>query len=311
MKLSMVAPLAMLALAACGEKAPQHEGTAKPIGATNAGLFSSSQAEAGGAVWGQAIGVTSIVFGSASPTTNSPAQIIIFTGLLKITKQPVHTLASGRRQIALQFDSVMPNGAVAVRSADTPFGFVRVAVDPDEAGKSIGTLTEIPPAAHPKMLEGPARPELLSNDHPHESASGKAELYLIFEPGQGWHGPPFKVLRNKDPVILAGHIHHVPPVTAPIKLVRNMTPEMLRDIVSAMPNADKWVGANKTPIALVDENGRPQAWFTANVHVTTLTGVCGDHKDNDLDGRVDEELPNNKDDDGDGFVDEDSTCPAV
>jgi hypothetical protein len=272
-------------------------------------LFSSHEALGGGYVWGQAVGVTSIVFGSDPPNTNSPAQIVIFTGLLRITKAPATSLPDGRRQIALSFDSQMPNGVLAVRSASTSMGYVKVAVDPDEAARSTGLLTEIPLTLHPRSLNAAAHTQLLSTTRPHESADGHAQLYLRFEPGQDWHGPPFSVLRNKDPVLLAGHIHHVPPVTSAIKLERNMTPAMLRDIVSAMPDADKWVGANKTPIALLDETGTPRAWFTANVHVTTLTGVCGDGRDNDLDGRVDEERPNNLDDDGDGYIDEDATCP--
>lgn len=282
----------------------------QPSNAQDVSLFSSSQSLAGGYVWGQAIGVTSIVFGSKPPTGKIVGQIVIFTGLLKITKYPVHSLANGKRQIAIEFDSKHSDGTLSVRSAHTALGFVTVAVDPDEVEKSVGVLTEIPIKDHPTNLQGGAKPQLLSLDHDHESAEGEAKLYLVIRPGQDWRGPRFNALRNKDPILLVGHIHHIPPVTDPIKLKPNMTPSDLRDVVSAMPNADKWLGASKKPIALLDELGKPQAWFTANVHVTTLTGVCGDGKDNDLDGKIDEELPNNIDDDGDGYIDEDATCPA-
>jgi len=272
--------------------------------------FSSPQAQQGGADWGQAIGVTSIVFGRERPSPDAVPEIVLFTGLLKITKSPVKTLADGRRQLDLVFDSIMPNQIAAVRSAITTLGYVKVAVAPDEILKSTGTLTEIPFASHPKELGDAKVPQALHLDQGHESGHGQAELYLVFEPGQNWSGPPFRQLRNTEPVILSGHIHHIPPAAGVIVLKKGMTAVEMRDIVSALPYSDKWVGANKEPVALRDENGVPQAWFTANVHVTTLTGTCGDGVDNDGDGKIDEEEPNNIDDDGDGFVDEDAKCPA-
>jgi hypothetical protein len=247
--------------------------------------FSSPSASTGGSVWGQAVGVTSIVFG---PEPKGKPEVILFTGLLEITKSPVRTLATGRRQLDVKFDSRTPSGAFAARSAITTLGFVDVWVDPNR--ESIGTLTEIP-------------------GHPHEAAHGLAELYLVFKGGRNFTGPDFGELRNREPVILSGHIHNIPPVTKPIKLSRNMTPDELIKAMDEVGDSDKWTGANPYPIALYDSTGMPRAWFTPYVHVTTLTGTCGDGVDNDLDGRIDEEEGNNQDLDGDGFADEDSKCP--
>jgi len=259
---------------------------AKPlVGLEGNAPFSSFKARTGGSVFGQAIGVTSIVFGEEP---KGKPEVILFTGLLEITKDPVSTLANGRRQIQVQFDSVTPGQVVAARSANTVQGQVLVWVDPLK--ESLGTLTEIP-------------------GHPHEAAHGHAELYLAFKGGSNFSGPNFGVLRNREPVVLSSHIHSVPPVTHPIKLSRNMSPDELIKMMDDVGNADKWVGANPYPIALYDDNGKVQAWFTPYVHVTTLTGVCGDGIDNDLDGRIDEEDGNNQDLDGDGFFDEDSKCP--
>src|SRR5262245_51851175 len=81
--------------------------------------FSSPSAATGGRVYGQAIGVTSIVFGERP--IGEP-QIILFSGLLEITKSAVTTNASGRRQIAIKFDSLTPSGARIARSAATTAG---------------------------------------------------------------------------------------------------------------------------------------------------------------------------------------------
>src|SRR5688572_14559584 len=140
MRIGILTASVALTLAGLGcTPAGESGNVAAPV--EKARLFSSPEAAAGGSVWGQAIGVTSIVFGSETPTDKSPAQIVIFTGLLRITKMPVAALADGRRRMALRFDSMMPNESLAVRSANTPLGYVKVAVDPDEAIRSTGTLT--------------------------------------------------------------------------------------------------------------------------------------------------------------------------
>lgn len=247
--------------------------------------FSSTIAKIGGSVYGQAIGVTSIVFGSKP--TGRP-EVILFSGLLEITKSPVRKRTDGLFETSVAFDSRTPSGLFAARSAATSLGFVDVWVNPDR--KSLGTLTEIP-------------------GHDHEAAHGQAELYLSFKGGLNFAGPDFGELKNEEPVILNGHIHSVPPVTQPIKLSRDMSAEELVNMMEDLGEANKWTGANPYPIALKDKNGVTRAWFTPYVHVTTLTGTCGDGVDNDLDGRIDEERGANQDLDGDGFVDEDSNCP--
>lgn len=250
--------------------------------------FSSAAARTGGSVYGQAIGVTSIVFGDQP---SGPPEVILFSGLLEITKSPVSTSASGKRTIAIKFDSLTPSGAKVARSAATTMGFVDVWVDADEKRPSVGILTELPP------------------EHGHESAEGRAELYLGFKAGRDFRGPDFGELRNREPVVLTGHIHSIPPVTKPIPLRRGMTAQELINLMDQVGEADKWTGANDHPIALYDKDGIVRAWFTPYVHVTTLIGTCGDGIDNDLDGRIDEEDGSNSDLDGDGFVDEDSRCP--
>lgn len=250
--------------------------------------FSSPLASQGGSVFGQAIGVTSIIFGDEP--VGKP-EIILFSGLLEITKSSVVTLASGVKQIPVRFDSLLPSGAVTARSAATTLGFVEVWVDPESPKPSIGTLTEMA-------------------GHGHEAADGHAELYLAFKGGYNFRGPNVGVLRNREPIVLKGHIHQVPPITKPIKLTTGMSPDQLVKMMEDVGDADKWVGANPKPVALYDSEGRIQAWFTPYVHVTTLTGVCGDGIDNDLDGRIDEEGWSNQDLDNDGFVDEDSKCPS-
>jgi hypothetical protein len=249
--------------------------------------FSSPLAALGGSVYGQAVGVTSIVFG---PEPKGKPEIILFTGLLEITKSPVKFLASGRRQIEVKFDSRSPTGARVARQAITTLGFVEVWVDPDPNRQSVGTITEI-------------------HGHPHEAGHGHAELFLVFKGGTNFQGPDFGELRNREPIVLTGHIHSIPPITSPIKLSRTMTPDELIKAMEEVGDADKWVGANPYPIPLFDSSGVAQAWFTPYVHVTTLTGTCGDGVDNDLDGRIDEEGGHNQDLDGDGFADEDSKCP--
>ncbi|MCW1408216.1 hypothetical protein OLZ32_08075 [Rhizobium sp. 1AS11] len=252
--------------------------------------FSSPLAKDGGQIFGQAVGVTSIVFG---PEPKGQPEVILFSGLLEIRKSPVLSLNSSQRQIAIQFDSRSPSGVVLARSAATTLGFVKVAVDPTKEFRSVGILTEVPSSAH----------------HGHEAANGTAKLYLVFEPGLDFHGPAFGQLRNAEAVELSGHIHQIPPITKPLKLSRNMTPDELIKMMDDLGDADKWTGANDHPIALIDEKGQTQAWFTPYVHVTTLTGFCGDGVDNDVDQKIDEENGDNGDDDHDGFVDEDSTCP--
>ncbi|MER8470462.1 hypothetical protein NKH23_13710 [Mesorhizobium sp. M1328] len=252
--------------------------------------FSSPVAVRGGAIFGQAIGVTSVVFGKKP---EGKPEVILFSGLLEITKSPVVTLSDGSHQIAVQFDSITPQGARVARAAKTTKGFVEVWVNPNKALESIGILTEIPEAKHG-----------------HEAAEGHAKLYLAFKAGFDFSGPDFGELHNTEPVELNGHIHRVPPITKPIKLEKNMTSDELIKLMDDVGEADKWVGANDHPIALLDKDGVARAWFTPYVHVTTLTGFCGDKIDNDVDGRIDEENGDNGDDDNDGFVDEDSTCPS-
>jgi len=225
--------------------------------------FSSPFAAMGGSTYGQAVGVTSIVFGDEP---KGKPEVILFTGLLEITKSPAQKLANGLRQINLKFDSKLPNGALAARSAITSMGYVQVWVDPDR--NSLGTLVEIP-------------------GHPHEAAQGHAELYLVFKGGPNFTGPDFGELRNREPVVLSSHIHNVPPITHPLKLRRGMSPDELIKMMDDVGGADKWVGANPYPLALYDSQGQIRAWFTPYVHVTTLTGVCGDGIDNDMDGRID------------------------
>jgi hypothetical protein len=247
--------------------------------------FSSPTATSGGSLYGQAIGVTSIVFGDKP---EGKPEVILFTGLLEVTKAPVTTLANGRRQIQLKFDSRTPSGATISRSAVTSKGYVQVWVDPSK--ESIGTVTEIP-------------------GHDHEAGHGHAELYLVFRAGYNFTGPDFGELRNREPVILSSHIHSIPPAPRTVPLRKGMTPDELIKLMDDLGHADKWTGANPYPIALYDKDGVVRAWFTPYVHVTALTGWCGDGFDNDGDGRIDEENGDNRDSDGDGFADEDSKCP--
>ncbi|WP_192384021.1 hypothetical protein [Mesorhizobium silamurunense] len=204
--------------------------------------FSSPLAVRGGAIFGQAIGVTSVVFGKKP---EGKPEVILFSGLLEITKSPLVTLSDGSHQIAVQFDSITQGGARIARAAKTTKGFVEVWVDPSKALDSIGILTEIPEA-----------------EHGHEAAEGHAKLYLAFKAGLDFSGPDFGELRNTEPVELNGHIHRVPPITKPIKLEKNMTADELIMLMDDVGDADKWVGANDHPIALLDKT----AWRVPGSH---------------------------------------------
>jgi hypothetical protein len=241
-----------------------------------------------GNVFGQAVGVTAITMGS-DPAAQS--QLVLFSGLLEITKSHAELLPSGRHRINAQIDSSLGNNeALAARSARMAgIGFVQIWVDPDPTRRSIGFLTEMPPGHAP--------------GHDQPGADGHFELYLVFQ-----MGPEIGQVRNREPVVLSAHIHQIPPITRPIRLARNMTPAELERAMAEVGDTNSWNGTN-LPVALYDREGVIRAWFTPRLHKTVLTGVCGDAVDNDMDGTNNEESPDNIDNDNDGFVDEDSTCP--
>lgn len=228
--------------------------------------------------FGQAIGVTAITLGDDK--TKNP-EYVLFTGLLEISESPhVEKLETGLRRFAVRFDSILgENKVLAARSAVMSIGNVEIWVDPDKPHEH-GFLTE----------------EL---DTKGTTLSGHSELFLVFKMG------PDLLVRNREPVILSSHIHHLPPIHSPVKLRRNMTPEELIKLMQDAGDVDSWEGAN-LPVNLLDDANHVRAIFTPKLHKTMLTGQAGDGKDNDLDGRADEEIPmNHIDDDGDGFVDED------
>lgn len=228
--------------------------------------------------FGQAIGVTAITLGSDK--TKEP-EYVLFTGLLEISESPnVEKQSNGLRRVAVRFDSnIGENNILAARSAIMSIGNVEIWVDPDKP-HDLAFLEEEP------ETKG-------------ASLKGHSELFLVFKMS------PELTVKNKEPVVLHSHIHNLPPIHAPVKLRRGMTAPELIKMMEQAGDVDSWVGAN-LPVDLLDDKNVVRAIFTPRLHKTMLTGQAGDGKDNDLDGRVDEEIPmNHIDDDGDGFVDED------
>lgn len=279
----MIAALLAAACVGCGP-AQQADKTkpdatkvdAKKLDATKVDLFTVLPKKP---TFGQAIGVTAITFGDDK--TKEP-EYVLFAGILEITESPnVEKLENGLRRVAVRFDSnIGEHNVLASRNAQgTSVGNVEIWVDPDKA--------------HEKsfLTEG-----LDSNG---TTLDGYSELFLVFKmPGD-------VILRNKEPVILKSHIHHLPPIHSPVKLRRNMTPAELIKLMQEAGDVDSWEGAN-LPVDLLDDKNQVRAIFTPKLHKTMLTGEVGDGVDNDLDGLIDEEIPmNHVDDDGDGFLDED------
>lgn len=228
--------------------------------------------------FGQAIGVTAITLGS---DRSKEPEYVLFTGLLEISESPnVEKQSNGLRRVAVRFDSnIGAKEILGVRSARMSIGDVEIWVDPDKPHDK-SYLEEEPNTQGAKL-------------------TGHSELFLVFKMA------PDLLVRNTDPVILHSHIHNLPPIHAPVKLRRNMTPAELIALMREAGEVDSWEGAN-LPVNLLDAKNIVRAIFTPKLHKTMLTGQAGDGEDNDLDGRIDEEIPlNHIDDDGDGFIDED------